>query len=265
MFKENMNKLSLTKRELVELEQNVKTKNDTKYFLNAIELLNMNELNASFDKNYKFLYPHLDDEFFNIKIANKKEFAENKLQVNLDADFEKLSNEICDKDFELAPYQKFIKNFLSTNTPYNGLLLYHGLGTGKTCSAIGVAEETRKYLKFMGFNERIIIVASPNVQENFYLQLFDERKLEEKNGIWTINNCAGQNILDEINMIQKNLSRDKVIKIVKNIINNYYLFIGYTQFANLIIKKSNISNQSLDTLDSKKKTIINKKQITKIF
>ena len=33
MFKENMNKLSLDKSELVELEQNVKTKNDTKYFL----------------------------------------------------------------------------------------------------------------------------------------------------------------------------------------------------------------------------------------
>ena len=242
MFKENMNKLSLTKSELVELEQNVKTKNDTKYFLNAIELLNMTELNASFDKNYKFLYPHLDDEFFNIKIANKKEFAENKLQVNLDSDFEKLSNEICDKDFELAPYQKFIKNFLSTNTPYNGLLLYHGLGTGKTCSAIGVAEETRKYLKYMGYNERIIIVASPNVQENFYLQLFDERKLEYKNNNWTINNCAGQSILNEINSTHKNLTREKVVKIMTNIINNYYLFMGYTQFANLIIKKSNLLN-----------------------
>ena len=242
LFQENMNKLDLTKSELVELEQNVKTKNDTKYFLNAIELLNMKELNASFDKNYKFLYPHLDDEFFNIKIANKKEFAENKLQVNLDADFEKLSNEICDKDFELAPYQKFIKNFLSTNTPYNGLLLYHGLGTGKTCSAIGVAEETRKYLKYMGYNERIIIVASPNVQENFYLQLFDERKLEYKNNNWTINNCAGQSILNEINSTHKNLTREKVVKIMTNIINNYYLFMGYTQFANLIIKKSNPLN-----------------------
>ena len=98
---------------------------------------------------------------------------ENKLIIKINDDFEKQSNEICNKDFELAPHQKFIKNFLSMYTPYNGLLLYHGLGTGKTCSAIGVAEETRKYLKFMGYNERIIIVASPNVQDNFYLQLFD--------------------------------------------------------------------------------------------
>jgi chemotaxis protein histidine kinase CheA len=257
LFRENINKFDsnkLDKSKLEILEKNLNTLTDYKYFNNAIELLNAKELNDSNDASYKYLYPHLDDAFLNIKITNKQEFHENKLKIEIGEkfDFEKQSNEICNKDFELAPHQKFIKNFLSMNTPYNGLLLYHGLGTGKTCSAIGVAEETRKYLKFMGYNERIIIVASPNVQENFYLQLFDERKLEEKNGIWTINNCAGQNILDEINMIQKNLSRDKVIKIVKNIINNYYLFLGYTQFANLIIKKSNISNLSLSTMDSKK-------------
>lgn len=120
--------------------------------------MNAKELNDSFDTNYKYLYPHLDDEFLNIKIAHKQEFEENKLKVTITDDFEKQSNEICNKDFELAPHQKFIKNFLSMYTPYNGLLLYHGLGTGKTCSAIGVAEETRKYLKFMGYNERIIIV-----------------------------------------------------------------------------------------------------------
>ena len=97
MFKENMNKLTLEKSELADLEKNVKTKTDTKHFLNAIELLNRKELNDSFDKNYKYLYPHLDDEYFNIKIANKEEFAENKLHINLDSDFEKLSNEICNK------------------------------------------------------------------------------------------------------------------------------------------------------------------------
>ena len=191
---------------------------------------------------------------------------ENKIKINIDSDFEKQANEICNKDFELAPYQKFIKNFLSIHTPYNGLLLFHGLGTGKTCSAIGIAEETRKYLQYMGYNDRIIIVASPNVQENFYLQLFDENKLEFTNGIWTINNCAGQNILNEINVMQKNLSREKVIKIVKNTISNYYLFMGYTQFGNLIMKKSNIVNQSIvnDVNNNKRKMLI-KKKLQKYF
>ena len=59
------------------------------------------------------------------------------------------------------------------------MLLYHGLGTGKTCSAISVAEEMRDYMKQMGITQQIIVIASPNVQENFRLQLFDERELRE--------------------------------------------------------------------------------------
>ena len=66
------------------------------------------------------------------------------------------------KEFTLLPHQTFIGNFLSFQTPYNNLLLYHGLGTGKTCSAITVCEEMREYMKQMDINQRIIIVASPN-------------------------------------------------------------------------------------------------------
>jgi len=48
---------------------------------------------------------------------------------------------------ELLPYQKLVRDYLVAETPYRGLLIYHGLGTGKTCSAISVAEsliDTRK-------------------------------------------------------------------------------------------------------------------------
>ena len=31
---------------------------------------------------------------------------------------------------------KFVKNYISNNTPYNGLLIWHGVGVGKTCAAI---------------------------------------------------------------------------------------------------------------------------------
>ena len=68
----------------------------------------------------------------------------------------------------------FVKNFLSFQTPYNALLLYHGLGTGKTCSAIGIAEEMRGFMKQIGLTQRILVVASPNVQNNFRLLLLRE-------------------------------------------------------------------------------------------
>ena len=41
---------------------------------------------------------------------------------------------------ELFPYQKLVRDYLLIETPYRGLLLYHGLGSGKTCTSIAVAE-----------------------------------------------------------------------------------------------------------------------------
>jgi hypothetical protein len=41
---------------------------------------------------------------------------------------------------ELLPHQKIVRDYLALETPYRGLLLYHGLGSGKTCSSIAVAE-----------------------------------------------------------------------------------------------------------------------------
>jgi len=138
----------------------------------------------------------------------------------------------------------FVRNFLSFQTPYNGLLLYHGLGSGKTCTAISVSEEMRNYLKQMGITQRIIIVASPNVQENFYLQLFDERKLQLTDGLWNIRACTGNKFLSEINPMNiKGLPREKVISQIKRIINTAYVFMGYIEFANYINKKTSVSSE----------------------
>ena len=45
-------------------------------------------------------------------------------------------------------------------------------------------EHYTEKLNQMGINKRIIIVASPVVQANFRLQLFDERKLKKINLEW---------------------------------------------------------------------------------
>lgn len=41
---------------------------------------------------------------------------------------------------EFFYYQKFVRDYLSRGTPYRGLLVYHGLGSGKTCTSIAAAE-----------------------------------------------------------------------------------------------------------------------------
>ena len=211
--------------------------NECNKFLLKREILEEQYLEAHPEKD-SYLYPNLSDTNFNIKIANKEEFSETKYEG---PDFSKSLKEQADilanADFELQPHQACIKNFMSFQTPYNSLLLYHGLGSGKTCSAIGVCEEMRDYMKQMGISKRIMIVASENVQDNFKLQLFDERKLKLVDGIWNIRGCTGNKLLQEINpMNMKGMPRDKVISQIKNIINSYYIFLGYGQFANYIIK-----------------------------
>ena len=189
------------------------------------------------------LYPTLNDTNFNIKIASKKEFQDTKYDGVIYDNIKEYADELSNLDFELEPHQQFVKNFLSFQTPYNSLLLFHGLGSGKTCSAIGVCEEMRNYMKQSGLFKPIIIVASKNVQDNFKLQLFDETKIALVNNVWTINSCVGNTLIKEINPTSnKALTKDKIIRQIKALINKYYIFLGYGQFANYIIKVSNVEN-----------------------
>ena len=49
-------------------------------------------------------------------------------------------NIIKNKDDKLKIYQQFIKYYLALDSPYRGLLVFHGLGTGKTATAITSTE-----------------------------------------------------------------------------------------------------------------------------
>ena len=221
-------------------------------------------LKSAADADYDFLYPALNDPNFNIKITERKEFFDNKYDGTIYDDISKQADIMCMSEFELAPQQLFVRNFLSMHTPYNSLLLYHGLGSGKTCSAIGVAEEMRDYNKQMGVNNRIIVVASPNVQDNFKVQLFDSSKLKAVNGIWNINSCTGNKFLKEINpMNMTGLSAVNISAQINQIINKYYSFMGYFQFANEIIKTSTIEGS--EKMNSAKRNTLIKNKLQKHF
>ena len=57
-----------------------------------------------------------------------------------------VNNDFYDKlksiksESSLNIYQVLVQTYLATDTPYRGLLVYHGLGTGKTATAISLAE-----------------------------------------------------------------------------------------------------------------------------
>jgi hypothetical protein len=196
------------------------------------------------DKTYDDLYPTLDDAAFSAKIARRKEFRDTMFDGTV-RNVQERADILCAAKYELLPHQLFVKNFLSFQTPYNSLLLYHGLGTGKTCGAIGVAEEMRNYMKQTNIKQRIIVAASPNVQANFKLQLFDERRLTQENGMWNIESCIGNTLIKEVNPTQlKGLTREKVISQISTLINQNYLFMGHIGLANYIAKKTMVPADS---------------------
>ena len=190
------------------------------------------------ESDTSYLYPEVGVEGFGMKLARRREFYDTRYTKPV-GDVEEIGTRLCNAEFELAPHQMFVRNFLSLQTPYNGALLYHGLGSGKTCSAIGVAEEMRDYMTQMGMSQRIIIVASPNVQENFRLQLFDERKLRNVDGLWDLQSCTGNRFLREINPTGiKDIPKSRVVSQINRIISGAYLFLGYIEFANYIAKQA---------------------------
>tara|TARA_B110000879_G_C11180977_1_gene518285 strand:- start:1931 stop:5503 length:3573 start_codon:yes stop_codon:yes gene_type:complete len=93
--------------------------------------------------------------------------------TNISCDSRNQSN-----DFDLLTHQKIVRDYLNLYTPYRGLLLYHGLGSGKTCSSIAIAEG-------MKTDKRIFVLTPASLKMNFFSEMKkcgDE--LYKKNQFW---------------------------------------------------------------------------------
>ena len=83
-------------------------------------------------------------------------------------------------------------------TPYRGLLLYHGLGSGKTCTSIAIAEGMKS-------NKRVFVLTPASLKMNF----FSEMKkcgddLYKKNQFWEFVSIDGNP--DYVGILAKSLS-----------------------------------------------------------
>ena len=68
------------------------------------------------------------------------------------------------KSFDLMTHQKVVADYLNTYTPYRGLLIYHGLGSGKTCTSIAIAEG-------MKTDKQIVVMTPASLKTNFFSEL----------------------------------------------------------------------------------------------
>ena len=122
----------------------------------------------------KFSNLKLKDDIFEdrIKMENWILSDRNKLPEFLTMDFSEqvIANirrnmKIWDKSSnkwksnDVFGHQKFVSDYLSSNSPYRGLLLYHGLGSGKSGASIMIAE---------GILDKEVVVLLPKSLRNNY-------------------------------------------------------------------------------------------------
>src|SRR3989338_5742185 len=172
-------------------------------------------------------YPDITDKNFYDTIYWKKEF--NKTETPIDHRY-KTMDEACDLMgiFVMQLSQEFAKNFISSETPYDGVLLMYGTGVGKTCAAIGIAEGLRDYIHKMG--KKIYIIASEQICENFKRELyFEDKAVKEKKLHLPPGSlhCAGNRYFPPSDKagIQKTTA-------INNNIKKYYSMLGQQAFCN---------------------------------
>jgi Helicase conserved C-terminal domain len=71
-----------------------------------------------------------------------------------------------EQNVQMYLYQQFVREYMRSASPYRGLLVYHGLGSGKTCSAIATAEAL-----FSTSRKRVIVMTPFSLRENFIKEI----------------------------------------------------------------------------------------------
>ena len=189
-----------------------------------------------------YSYPDYNDPSFNTELTKKAEFFHCKGLLDLI----ELEEKCYPTNFELGNHQKFLKNFMNKNTPYRGILIFHGVGVGKTCTATTISTSFIDLYKKE--DKKIICLVSKNIQPNWMNTIYDPTKGD--------NQCNGesfQSIIHNIDMKANTSAK------VKKLIKEYYEFYGYQQFSNKVKKLIEMSSgKNTKNIEEIEKSVIRK-------
>ena len=171
---------------------------------------------------------------------------ENLPMASLQA-LQELRTKLCDNstaDYKLQSHQKFLRRVLSPDSPTRNLLMVHGTGVGKSCSAVQIAEE---YILRPEFQEKkVLVVAGPAVQSNFKTEIFDINRvsLDKTQTLLSSKQCTGRRYLDMLMRIESEPkqwnvpdTRIRLGTLADRIIGEFYEFAGYNTFGAMINRK----------------------------
>jgi superfamily II DNA or RNA helicase len=171
--------------------------------------------------NYLPIYPEFDNDVRKIlgsslveskqasyDIYRKKEFYDFKLEK---------TEQKPSQSGKLMNHQTIISRFLSSHTPYNGLLVVHEPGTGKTCSSVGAIEKIRG--ENSSFKGALIIMKGKPLIENYINEL-----------VFT---CTDGRYIPEN---YEELTENEKIRRVRKSISNFYEFQTFEVFSKMVRK-----------------------------
>lgn len=194
----------------------------------------VNEKSFVSDETDFMAYPGSYTPNFQEQIYQKQEFNANQLFLDTTG----ITND-CNAEFSIKPHQSFLKNFVTKESPYKSVLIYHGVGVGKTCSGITIAENFRD--QYARKDKRILILSSKNIQIGWKKTIYTPEKKS--------NQCTGDSFTST--SVSKPREVNKLIK-------QYYELMAYQSFSNFVnrmIHSYKQRNSSLSYEECKKRCL----------
>lgn len=162
--------------------------------------------------NSKIVYPNSTSDFYN-SIPIKAEFNDLRLDpINTTT------------TSGLFKHQEFLSRFMNPYTPYNRVLVFHGIGTGKTCLMVSIAEMAMKLKP--DHKRMVILVPSPTLKKN------PEKELK--------GSCVNYKYLapEYDPKTGEKYDKERREKKTEDNIKKNYLITSYNDFANSIANKT---------------------------
>ena len=110
------------------------------------------------------------------------------------------NEEICNlEEYSLKPQQKFAGQFTSPNTNFKSSLIFHGLGSGKTCTSLIVGEA------FKNKGKKLLYVVPAPLVDQYYEEILGIIKNNEN---WS---CTSQCIINGKRETYLNINDDSIL------------------------------------------------------
>lgn len=203
------------------------------------------DLKNEMKRNYS--YPDYGDEDMQSKLYKKRELYYHKTpvrpQFKTEKEIKDYRENMCSGEFELADHQKLISNIINPNTPFKGLILFHGLGTGKTSAGSAVGEGFKEQVERFG-NRIHVLVTGPILKEDWKESIIKSAESEYLPPDF-------YNLNDEKQKRELKNARNKVLK--------YYNFMSHLSFYKKVLGEK--ITERIDSTKSNSKVIYKKNEL----